>query len=110
MERAKHISWPTCQEKKPRETVTIRILFPSLKKNPDCHRFPKSIASSAACSMAQRLFRVADVFAFESGLIIVATDCAWNNLPAVLQIGSAIEFRCADGSVFRSTIAGIAIG
>jgi len=60
--------------------------------------------------MAQRLFRVADVFAFESGLIIVATDCRWNNLPAVLRIGDAIEFRRSDGSVYHSTIAGIPIG
>jgi hypothetical protein len=60
--------------------------------------------------MAQRLFRVADVFAFESGLIIVATHCRWNNLPAVLQIGDAVEFRRSDGSVCHSTIAGIPIG
>ena len=60
--------------------------------------------------MAQRLFRVADVFAFDSGLVIVAADCGWNNLPAVLRIGDAIEFRRSDGTVFRSTIAGIPIG
>jgi hypothetical protein len=60
--------------------------------------------------MAQRLFRVADVFAFESGLTIVATDCGWNNIPAVLRIGDAIEFRRSDGSVYHSTIAGIPIG
>jgi hypothetical protein len=60
--------------------------------------------------MAQRLFRVSDVFAFKSGLIIVATDCDWDALPAVLQIGDPIEVRRSDGSVFRTTIAGIPIG
>lgn len=60
--------------------------------------------------MAQRLFRVSDVFAFESGLIIVATDCTWDALPVVLRIGDAIEFRRSDGGVFRTIIAGIPIG
>ena len=60
--------------------------------------------------MAKRLFRVSDVFAFESGLIIVATDCTWDALPAVLRIGDPIELRRSDGSLFRTTIAGILIG
>lgn len=62
-------------------------------------------------NMAQRLFRVADVFNLkEAGLVIVAADCSIHQLPATVFIGDPIEFRHSDASTFKTTIAGIPLG
>ena len=57
--------------------------------------------------MAGRLFRVAEVFGFRSGITLVVTDCPTADLPARLRVGDPLEFRNPDGSVFACPLAGI---
>jgi hypothetical protein len=57
--------------------------------------------------MAERLFQVAEVFGFRSGITLVVTDCPITAVPAQLRVGDPLEFRNPDGSVFACALAGI---
>jgi hypothetical protein len=56
--------------------------------------------------VGQRLFRVAELFAFHIGRVLVITDCPLRVVP-VARIGDAVEFRNPNGTAFRSSVAGI---
>ncbi len=57
--------------------------------------------------MVERLFRVAEVFGFRSGITLVFTDCPTVAVPARLRVGDPLEFRNPDGSVFGCPLVGI---
>jgi hypothetical protein len=57
--------------------------------------------------VAERLFRVAEVFYFRAGITVIAADCPITAVPVRLRVGDLLEFRNPDGIVFRCPLSSI---